>query len=115
MTNEEAIAVLQKIKPTPRRADGKSTNHLLETIALDMAIKALNQESKPMVEIDLYSVIKQKYIERDVLDKIMDEVFDIDDEIVLNPDSLYERKAYVRLGDVMDIIEKYTKERDGEK
>lgn len=27
-----------------RRADGKSTSHILETIALDMAIKALEQE-----------------------------------------------------------------------
>ena len=36
----------------------------------DLAQKALEQEPKPMVEIDLYSVIKQKYIEREVLDKI---------------------------------------------
>ena len=46
MTREEAIMVLQKIKPTPRRADGKSTNHALEMIALEMAIKALEQEPK---------------------------------------------------------------------
>lgn len=32
------------------------------------------QEPKPMVEIDLYSVIKQKYIEREVLDKIRAEI-----------------------------------------
>jgi hypothetical protein len=37
-------------------------------------IKPLEQESKPMVEIDLYSVIKQKYIEREVLDKIRAEI-----------------------------------------
>ena len=43
----------------------------------------------------------------DVLDKIRDEVCDIDDEIVLNPDSLYERKAYVRFSKVIDIIDKY--------
>ena len=30
---------------------------------------------KPMVEIDLYSVIKQKYIEREVLDKISAEIY----------------------------------------
>ena len=42
--------------------------------ALDMAIKALEQEPKQMVEIDLYSVIKQKYIEREVLDKIRAEI-----------------------------------------
>ena len=44
MTREEAISVLHKIKPTLRRADGKSTTHILETIALDLAIKALEQE-----------------------------------------------------------------------
>lgn len=44
MTREEAITILQKIKPTPCRADGKSTTHTLATIALDMAIKALEQE-----------------------------------------------------------------------
>jgi len=44
MTREEAIAVLQIIKPAPRRADGKSTTHTLETIALDMAIEALKKE-----------------------------------------------------------------------
>lgn len=38
------------------------------------AIKALEQEPKPMVEIDLYSVIKQKYIKREVLDKIRAEI-----------------------------------------
>ena len=42
---------------------------------IEMSIKALEQEPfKPMVEIDLYSVIKQKYIERDVLDKISAEI-----------------------------------------
>ena len=46
MSREEAILVLQKIKPTPCRADGKSTTHILQTIALEMAIKALEQEPK---------------------------------------------------------------------
>ena len=36
--------------------------------------KAKPLGSKPMVEIDLYSVIKQKYIEREVLDKIRAEL-----------------------------------------
>jgi 5,10-methenyltetrahydromethanopterin hydrogenase len=35
---------------------------------------ATPQEPKPIVEIDLYSVIKQKYIEREVLDKIRSEI-----------------------------------------
>ena len=34
----------------------------------------IEEPFKPMVEIDLYSVIKQKYIERDVLDKIRAEI-----------------------------------------
>lgn len=32
------------------------------------------QDQEPMVEIDLYSVIKQKYIEREVLDEIRAEI-----------------------------------------
>lgn len=44
MTNEEAIVVLQKIKPIPHRGDGKSITHTLEIIAIDMAIKALEQQ-----------------------------------------------------------------------
>ena len=46
MTIDEAISVLHKLKPTIRREDGKSTTHILETIALDLAIKVLEQESK---------------------------------------------------------------------
>lgn len=46
----------------------------------------------------------------DVLDKIFDEVCDIDDDIVVNPDSL-ECKRYVRLIKVMDIIDKYRGEK----
>lgn len=45
MTREEAISVLHKIKPTPRRADGKSMTHIVNTIALDLAIEALEQET----------------------------------------------------------------------
>lgn len=41
MLREEAIAILQSMIPTPRRADGKSITHTLEMIALGMAIKAL--------------------------------------------------------------------------
>lgn len=43
MTTEETITVLQKIKPIPCRGDNKSTTHLLQTIALDKAIKALDE------------------------------------------------------------------------
>ena len=46
MTEKEAIFVLHKLKPTIPRADGKSTTHIFETIALDLAIKALDQVAK---------------------------------------------------------------------
>lgn len=42
---EEAIASLQKGIPTPCRGDGKSTTHTLQTIALGMAIEAIEQTS----------------------------------------------------------------------
>lgn len=69
MTKEETLDWLYRLRSNigiymPREWNISMVN------ALDMAIKALEQESKPMVEIDLYSVIKQKYIEREVLDKI---------------------------------------------
>jgi hypothetical protein len=41
-----------------------SIKAVMDTIALEQ------EPFKPMIEIDLYSVIKQKYIERDILDKI---------------------------------------------
>lgn len=68
MTKEEAIKELSYIAdemPSMECADWKE--------AISMAIKSLEQD-KPMVEIDLYSVIKQKYIEREVLDKIRAEI-----------------------------------------
>jgi hypothetical protein len=67
MTREEAITILQKIKPTPCRADGKSTTHALVTIALDMAIKALEQSwipcSKRLPEEDTEVLIAYRYKE----------------------------------------------------
>ena len=50
---------------------------------------------KPMVEIDLYSVIKQKYIEREVLDKIRAEI---------------EAEPYISKMEVLEIIDKYKAE-----
>ena len=53
-------------------------DHMTQDDMTELTIKdleALEQEQdKPMVEIDLYSVIKQKYIEREVLDKIRAEI-----------------------------------------
>ena len=67
--------------------------------ALDMAIKALEQEPKQMVEIDLYSVIKQKYIEREVLDKIRAEIKAMSGDIET-------------IADVLAILDKYKGEKE---
>lgn len=88
MTNEEAIVVLQKIKPIPHRGDSKSTTHILETIALEMAINALEQE--------------------DVLDKIRAEIEQITDTMGVS------YNQYVSKIDVLQIIDKYKAESEGE-
>jgi hypothetical protein len=68
---------------------------------------------KPMVEIDLYSVIKQKYIERDVLDKIRAEMESRREEVSKkhseNDDSLqvYYFGLNDGLKDARDILDKY--------
>lgn len=43
MTKTEAIALLRKIKPISCRGNGKSTTAILLTIAIEMAIEALEQ------------------------------------------------------------------------
>ena len=88
MTREEVIGLLSGLM-----FKGKLKE------ALDMAIKALEQEPfKPMVEIDLDYVIKQKYIEREVLDKIRAE---IDNAL---SDGMIHKKT------VLGIIDKYKAE-----
>ena len=59
---------------------------------------------KPMVEIDLYSVIKQKYIERDVLDKIRAEIFNACSDN-------YHMPVYkLSCDEIFEIIDKYKAE-----
>ena len=58
---------------------------------------------KPMVEIDLDYVIKQKYIERDALDKIRAEIKSLSNA---NP-SYWHSGDMVDRDDVLDIIDKY--------
>ena len=74
----------------------------------DLAIKALEQEPyKPMVEIDLYSVIKQSYIEREVLDKIRAEIEHLPSELTADG------RRMIRRMRVMQIIDKYKAESEG--
>lgn len=64
MTLDEAISVLHKLKPTIRREDGKSTTHILETIALDLAINVLEQEQCEdcISRADALRVAKNEYL-----------------------------------------------------
>lgn len=66
------------------------------------------EPSKPMVEIDLYSVIKQKYIERDVLDKIRAEIEQEYSKFRDMSDKWSERAN--GLGTALEIIDKYKAE-----
>ena len=94
-------------------ADAKEFEREFNEI-LNLAIKALEQEPfKPMVEIDLYSVIKQKYIEREVLDKIRAELTEKRDILAkearantINPLSCY------GLDYALLIIDKYKAEQE---
>lgn len=76
-------------------------------------LEALEQEQdKPMVEIDLYSVIKQKYIEREVLDKIRAEI----EEQVLESlsDGGDDWFTAEKVNECLEIIDKYKAESEGE-
>ena len=109
MTREEAIEWLNRdLKEWEN--DCRSEHPVKE--ALDMAIKALEQESKPMVEIDLYSMIKQKYIEREVLDKIRAEIWDLqygDEEKSMTDEDRAD--AYNNaIRQVIEVVDKYKSE-----
>ena len=62
-------------------------------------------EQEPMVEIDLYSVIKQKYIEREVLDEIRAEI----EEQVLESlsDGGDDWFTAEKVNECLEIIDKY--------
>jgi hypothetical protein len=63
MTKEEAIKEIEKA------FEPAFANYII-TALTEGATVSDKESFKPMIEIDLYSVIKQKYIEREVLDKI---------------------------------------------
>ena len=69
------------------------------------------QESKPMVEIDLDYVIKQKYIERKVLDKIRAEIIKLKVKDVMSYVTRERRLAFEWTKyDILKIINKYKAE-----
>lgn len=96
MTREEAVEEVNKA------FEPAFANYII-TALIEGATVSDKEPFKPMVEIDLYSVIKQKYIEREVLDKIRAEI---------EPT----RKMYLEMNDidwlngcdyVLSVIEKY--------
>lgn len=109
MTREEAIKELSYIAdemPSMECADWKK--------AISVAIKALEQESfKPMVEIDLYSVIKQKYIEREVLDKVRAEIKQYQSDYDVHGTE-YDRTAWKAFNRCLQILDKYKAESEDE-
>lgn len=88
-------------------------DHMTQDDMTELTIKDLEAlEQEPMVEIDLYSVIKQKYIEREVLDKIREE---IGKAWHTKPKNRYEEGLKDQALRDMKIIDKYkTEARDKE-
>lgn len=89
MIREEAIEILKHLIPIPRRGDSESTTHLLQTNALAMAIKELEQEPK------------------NVLDKMRAEIMKLDD---INPDYPMDRTIHISRNEVLQIIDRYRNE-----
>lgn len=106
MTREENLHWLnQEIRTWENECQSK---HPIKE-ALYAARKALEQDQdKPMVEINLYSVIKQKYIEREVLDKIRAEI----EQLRLHKAQLLtnDNKVCIDSQEVLNILDKYKAE-----
>ena len=112
ISREQALVAIRNLYPGMPRVDfngslRKWVDKYKPYIECDDAIKQLpsvtpQEPFKPMVEIDLYSVIKQKYIEREVLDKIRAE---IDNAL---SDGMIHKKT------VLGIIDKYKAETEAE-
>ena len=118
MTREEAIVVFKAFMDNPLFSD-------VHKAAFSIAIHDIKQrhdwdinklilvpktelEQEPMVEIDLYSVIKQKYIEREVLDKIRAE---IEEQVLENlSDGGDDWFTAEKVNECLDIIDKYKAE-----
>lgn len=95
-------AIQNKVPEKVQKAyeDGKKDGY--------MQRKLEQEQDKPMVEIDLYSVIKQKYIEREVLDEIKAEIDGL---------TYYWYEVHPRdvINDVFEIIDKHKAESEEEK
>jgi hypothetical protein len=88
--------------------------HRYSKVIRDTVAEITQESFKPMVEIDLYSVIKQKYIEREVLDKIRAEIENINVwGMRYEPDTYLDKRPQIvqKVKDhVIEIIDKYKAE-----
>ena len=80
-------------------------------------VEEMKQEQEPMVEIDLYSVIKPKYIEREVLDKIRAEIIKYESDCRLSVDEypLCEQCTDNVFETIYGILDKYKAKSEVEK
>ena len=72
-----------------------------DSSSLEKNSKKLEKDFGELVEIDLYSVIKQKYIERDVLDKIDEIITDALDKSTDQKESQTLRWVLDKISEVM--------------
>ena len=94
MTIDNVLEILEKHKL-----------HIPSNVFYELKADIVNFEEpfKPMVEIDLDYVIKQKYIEREVLDKIRAEILEEHENAYAREDN---DTAY-GLSMALDILDKY--------
>ena len=103
-------ATVKKSSIWNKITDSKGEN--LEAIISKLPPVIPQEPLKPMVEIDLYSVIKQKYIEREVLDKIRAEIERL--QKMCDKDDLNLMAQYSAFGMVLDILDKYKTETEAD-
>ena len=103
---DECIKVLEKEPTTKNDIRDNRVKNELNRVKDEL-------EPKPMIEIDLYSVIKQKYIEREVLDEIRAEI----EEQVLESlsDGGDDWFTAEKVNECLDIIDIYKAESEGNK
>lgn len=103
MTKEEAVKEIEKA------FEPAFANYII-TALTEGATASDKEPFNPMVEIDLYSVIKQKYIEREVLDKIRAE---IDQNAYPIVHGVNNHEKGMTLHGILQVIYKYKAESEG--
>lgn len=115
MTREEAIKEIEKA------FEPAFANYIITALTKGETVSD-KEPFKPMIEIDLYSVIKQKYIEREVLDKIRAEIetkygqcdiCEYFEDYDYEENDISEYRPIGNIADILQIIDKYKAESEG--